>query len=395
VLVSTSPPDRAAGRVADPAAGSAGLGSAGLRPVHGSARDVLALLSAWQAAPEEPEPLLIATSGSTGEPKQVVLSRAAMRASARATERRLGGPGQWLLNLPSSYVAGVQVLFRSVLAGTEPVIEGEHPDFVTAAKAMSGPRRYVSVVPTQLHRMLADDATAEALRGFDTVLVGGARLDPSLREAASAAGVRVVATYGMSETCGGCVYDGVPLDGVAVAIGDDGRVRLSGPVLFEGYAGRPDLTAQVLREGWFLTSDTGRLDDDGRLQVLGRVDDLVISGGVNVPTQAVAARLAEHPDLASVEVVGVPDEEWGQRVVAVVVPRDSGVPPLEALRDFAAETLPRTWAPRAVVPAASLPLLGNGKVDRRAVEQIAADADEAADAADAAAADAADGRTDG
>jgi O-succinylbenzoic acid--CoA ligase len=366
--VSTSPPDRAAGHVADAAAGSAGL-----RPVHGSARDVSALLTAWQDAEEEPEPLLIATSGSTGEPKQVVLSRAAMRASARATERRLGGPGQWLLNLPSTYVAGVQVLFRSVLAGTAPVIEAEHPDFVTAARAMSGPRRYVSLVPTQLHRMLTGDDTAEALRGFDTVLVGGARLDPSLRAAAAAAEVRVVATYGMSETCGGCVYDGVPLDGVAVAIGDDGRVRLSGPVLFEGYAGRPDLTAQVLREGWFLTSDTGRLDGDGRLQVLGRVDDLVISGGVNVPTQAVAARLAEHPDLAAVEVVGVPDHEWGQRVVAVVVPRGGGLPPLEELRDFAAETLPRPWAPRAVVPAATLPLLGNGKIDRRAVERLAAD----------------------
>ena len=129
----------------------------------------------------------------------------------------------------------------------------------------------------------------------------------------------MVATYGMAETCGGCVYDGYALDGVAVAVGSDGRIRLGGPTLFDGYDGDPAATAEALVDGWFLTSDAGRLDEDGRLHVLGRLDDVVVSGGVNVPTPAVAARLREHPGVADAAVVGVPDEEWGNRVVAFVV----------------------------------------------------------------------------
>jgi O-succinylbenzoic acid--CoA ligase len=333
--------------------------------VHGSPAEVLGLLRAWHDADPEPAPLVIATSGSTGEPKRVVLSRAAMRASATATASRLGGPGQWLLNLPATYVAGLQVLFRSVLAGTEPVVQDG--SFVAAAAAMTGERRYVSLVPTQLHRMLQDPAETAALRGFDSVLVGGAAVPAGLRVRAADAGVRVVATYGMSETCGGCVYDGHPLDGVAVAIGPEGRVRIAGPVLFDGYDGRADLTAQLLRDGWFHTHDLGRLDDDGRLQVLGRVDDVVLSGGVNVPGPAVAARLREHPAVEAAEVVGAPDAEWGQRVVACLV----GDLSLDEARDWVAAAHPRSWAPRQVLRLDAIPLLGNGKVDRRRLEELA------------------------
>jgi O-succinylbenzoic acid--CoA ligase len=281
-----------------------------------------------------------------------------MRASADATHARLGGPGQWVLNLLPAYVAGLQVLFRSVRAGTTPV---------ASADALTGGRRYLSLVPTQLTRMLDVAADLEWLRGLDTVLVGGARLDPALRGRAEDAGVRVVATYGMSETCGGCVYDGVPLDGVEVDLAPDGRVRLGGPVLFDGYDGRPDLTAQVLRDGRFVTADLGRLVD-GRLQVLGRVDDVVVSGGVNVATGAVAGRLREPPTVHGAEVVGVPDDEWGRAVVAVVVA--DGLT-LAAARDWVAGTLPRTWAPRRLVPVDTLPLLANGKTDRLAVERLA------------------------
>ena len=337
---------------------------ASLRPVFGAAAEILELLRAWNTGPE-PEPLLIETSGSTGEPKRVVLSRAAMRASALATQSRLGGPGQWLLNLPPSYVAGTQVLFRSVLAGTEPVVQDG--DFAPAAAAMSGERRYVSLVPTQLTRMLASPRDVEALRTFDVVLVGGARVDPALRRTAAEAGVTVVATYGMSETCGGCVYDGLPLDGVEVGIGPDGRVRIGGPVLFDGYDGQPELTAQVKRDGCFLTQDLGALGEDGRLRVLGRVDDVVISGGVNVATPAVAARLREHPGVRAAEVVGVDDDEWGQRVVAVLV----GDVTLEEARDWVASAHPRSWAPRTVVLVDELPLLANGKADRLRLRKLA------------------------
>jgi len=335
-----------------------------LTPVTGTPAEVLTLLRAWQAA-EDPGPVVVATSGSTGEPKDVVLSRAAMRASASATERRLGGIGQWLLNLPASYVAGLQVLFRSVLAGTTPVVQDA--DLASAAATMTGERRYVSLVPTQLTRLLDDERQAEALRRFDTVLVGGARLDPALRSRAAQAGVAVVSTYGMSETCGGCVYDGRPLDGVEVAVGDDGRVRLGGPVLFDRYDGQPDLTAQVKRDGWFTTQDLGRLDD-GVLTVLGRADDVVLSGGVNVPAPAVADRLRAHPAVRAAEVVGVQDDEWGQRVVAVLV-GDLG---LEEARDWVTAVHPRAWAPRDVVALDALPLLDNGKVDRLAVQRAAA-----------------------
>ena len=337
------------------------MSSPTLDPVRGSAEEILTLLREWDAA-DDPAPLAVETSGSTGAPKRVRLSRAAMRASADATHARLGGAGQWLLNLPPAYVAGLQVLFRSVRARTDPVIQ-DGP-FEDAVAAMTGERRYVSLVPTQLVRLL----DGGALRGFDTVLVGGARLEPDLRDRATRSGVRVVATYGMSETCGGCVYDGRPLDGVAVKIGSDDRIRVGGPVLFDGYDGQPELTAQAKEHGWFVTRDLGRIDHDGLLRVTGRVDDVVISGGVNVPAGAVAARLREHPCVTEAEVVGVPDPEWGQAVVAVL----AGDLSLAAARDWVAADLPRSWSPRLVVPVAALPLLPNGKVDRLAVERLAA-----------------------
>ena len=340
---------------------------ASLRPVQGSAAEVLGLLQAWDTSPEGSPgaaPLTVDTSGSTGEPKRVVLSRAAMRASADATHARLGGPGQWSLALPPTYVAGLQVLFRSVRAGTEPVV-GD--DLSEALDRMDGSRRYVSVVPTQLRRCLDEPATAVALARLDAVLVGGASLDPRLRQEAEEAGVPVVTTYGMSETCGGCVYDGVPLDGVEVSTGDDGRVRIGGPVLFDGYEGRPDLTAEVLRDGRLVTQDLGRVEPDGRLRVLGRVDDVVVSGGVNVPASAVARRVREHPRVRAAEVVGVDDDTWGSAVVAVVV----GEVDRQELRDWVAADVARSWAPQRVVRVDALPLLPNGKVDRLAVRRMA------------------------
>jgi O-succinylbenzoic acid--CoA ligase len=331
-----------------------------LRPVSGSAEGILALLRDWEAAPGEPEPVVVETSGSTGRPKRVVLSRRAMRASADATHSRLGGAGRWLLALPPTNVAGLQVLFRSVRAGVEPVVVDDLADLPAGAGC-----RYLSLVPTQLHRALASPRHLEALCRLDAVLVGGAPLAPSDRATAEAAGVRVVATYGMSETCGGCVYDGRPLDEVEVDVDADGQVLLAGPVLFDGYQGDAELTEAVLRGGWLRTHDLGRLDD-GRLVLLGRADDVVVSGGVKVPTPAVAAALRRHPSVDRVEVVGVPDAEWGERVVAVVVA--AGPVPAAELR---ALVRPRAWAPKQVVLVDGLPLLPGGKVDRVAVRRIA------------------------
>jgi O-succinylbenzoic acid--CoA ligase len=172
--------------------------------------------------------------------------------------------------------------------------------------------------------------------------------------------VRVVATYGSAETAGGCVYDGVALDGVGLATDVGGRLRISGPTLFERYDGDAELTSKVLVDGWFRSEDAARIDEDGRLQLLGRLDDIVVSGGVNVPGPAVARRLREHPEVREVEVFGVPDEEWGMRLAAFVV----GELSLDEARAWVAELHPRSWAPRQLVTLDELPLLANGKVDR-------------------------------
>ncbi len=319
-------------------------------------------LSRWLEA-DTPAPLLIETSGSTGRPKGVVLPRRAVLASVEASARRLGASGRWLLALPSSYVAGVQVIVRSLVAGHEPVVvDGLDVGRASAAHRGDTPT-FVSLVPTQLHRIMTDPDQVAALARCHTVLVGGAGLDPDLRRRAEGQGVRLVSTYGSSETAGGCVYDGVPLDGVGVTLGAEGRIRIGGPTLFSHYDNDPGLTAETVVDGWYVTSDAGRFDEDGRLQVLGRVDDVVISGGVKIPLTAVAERLRRHLLVQEAEVFGVPDPEWGQKLVAVLV----GTAHDAELRDWISAEHPRSWAPREFRWVDQLPLLPNGKVDRQAV----------------------------
>ncbi|MCF4119395.1 AMP-binding protein [Antribacter sp. KLBMP9083] len=372
--------------------------------------------------------LVLRTSGSTGVPREVALGAAALRASADATHARLGGPGRWLLVLPPTHVAGVQVVTRSVVARTPLTAAPDGPftaegfarlasDFLDAQPALpdGGPggrvaRAYVSLVPTQLHR-LVDAAAAgspaglAALARFDAVLVGGAATPAPLLAEARGARVRVVTTYGMSETSGGCVYDGVPLPGVRVRLvrgdgtgaepagasgagaGAVGVIELSGPVLALGYAGDPAATRAAFRTDpdgtrWFRTSDLGRLDE-GRLTVLGRADDVVVTGGVNVAPAAVEAVLAEVlPGVlglpAEACVVGVPDPEWGQAVVAVIALAGEG-PGLTSVDDdvlvrvrtAVAERLGTAAAPRRLYVTGALPTRGPGKTDRRAVADAA------------------------
>ena len=335
--------------------------------LRGSTAEVVSALSTWLAAADD-EPLVVETSGSTGSPKRVVLSRRAVLASVEATARRLGGEGRWLLALPASYVAGAQVITRSLVAGHAPVLLDDQGSVAAAAEATD--LDFVSLVPTQLRRMLDDESETAALRSLRTVLLGGGPIEPGLRERAAASGVEVVATYGSAETAGGCVYDGVGLDGVALKVAADGRLLVTGPMLFDGYDGDPVLTAEVLVDGWFRTSDAARIDEDGRLQVLGRLDDVVVTGGVNVPGTAVASRLREHPAVAEAEVLGVPDDEWGNRLVAFVVPA-GGVPSRADLRDFVAEVHPRSWGPRQLVVLPAMPLLPNGKPDRVRLRALA------------------------
>lgn len=320
--------------------------------------------------------LVLATSGSTGTPKGALLTAVALRASGAATHSRLGGPGAWLLALPAHHVAGMQVLARSVAAGTTPTVldvtAGFDPAALPAAvAAMPAGRRYTSLVPTQLVRVLTDRGATRALAGLDAVLLGGAATAPSLLEAARTAGITVVRTYGMSETCGGCVYEEVPLDGVRVRLdgadGRSGRVLLGGPTLAAGYRGRPGHPAWA-EPGWFRTDDLGEWDGT-RLRVLGRADDAITTGGLTVVPQVVEAALVAHPAVAEAVVLGLPDREWGESVVAVVVPTTGAAPTLAELREHVRATLPGSAAPRALHLREALPLRGPGKVDRAALRR--------------------------
>jgi o-succinylbenzoate---CoA ligase len=308
--------------------------------------------------------VIIVTSGSTGEPKGVELSAAALCHSARASLARLGAwgaapaadgrdAGGWLCCLPVTHVAGLQVLVRSLLSSSERTVA---PTLTATALSESG-CSYVSVVPTQLVRLLDEPGGAVALAEFAAVLVGGAAVPAGLLDRARAAGVRAVTTYGMSETCGGCVYDGVPLDGVTVRAGGDGLLRISGPVLMNRYRGGPDLGDE------FVTSDLGYVRD-GRVVVRGRADDVINTGGHKVVPGEVAAVLESCPGVLEVVVVGRADPEWGQRVTAVVVPADPDDPPsLELLRIHVSKRLPRYACPSEVVLTRAIPVLASGKPD--------------------------------
>ena len=362
--------------------------------------------------------LVLRTSGSTtGTGQLIAVSAAALVASARATHDRLGGPGTWLLPLPAHHVAGLQILIRSLMAATAPVVVDTSTGFSPAALAealrsarhsaaptadpaagSAATRLYVSLVPTQLVRVLREPAASRALTEADAVLLGGAAVDPALLARARQAGIRVVTTYGMSETGGGCVYNGRPLDGVELSIQNPdaegaGRILISGPVLAEGYL-QPADRAPDDAGGGFLkssgkrvlaTSDRGRLRSDGRLEVLGRLDDVIITGGVKVEPRTVEEALTGLDAVAEACAVGLPDTQWGSVVVAAVVlepaagqetPGNRGGPDGAALREAVRTRLDGAHAPKRIVVLEALPLRPSGKVDRRAVARLLAAAAE-------------------
>lgn len=418
--------------------------------------------------------MVLRTSGSTtGTGKLVGVSMDALVASARATHKRLGGPGIWVLALPAYHAAGVQVLVRAAVAGTHvfnaykeggfdpqhlaQVIDaacvaaadcdagssfdgdavsscaggvgGEAEGALAADDSGRACPVYTSLVPTQLRRALDDEQLRGALARLDAVLIGGAAADAQLLEQAKAAGIRVVTTYGMSETCGGCVYDGQPLPGVSMDVDQaTGAIWLSGPMLATGYLGDEERTRRCFvsrpqagegtrdagetasatesaeagaggpgagsdagaeaRAGtgsgvgageparrWFITSDRGHIVD-GRLQVLGRLDDVIISGGIKVEPGPIEALLALNPLVSECAVVGLPDLQWGQVVTAVVVPAsmpglgrvDEGAI-LAQIRVYLEQKLSGAQCPKQVLLADALPYKGIGKVDRRALAQ--------------------------
>ncbi|MBL1076332.1 AMP-binding protein [Nocardia sp. 2] len=320
--------------------------------------------------------VVLSTSGSSGVPKRTMLSRNALAASARASSARLGGAGEWLLCLPAGFIAGFQVVSRAVLGGTRVQALGggafHAAGFAAAARRLGAGTRYTSLVPTQVKRLLADAEGRAALALFDKVLIGGAPLDAQsdrrLREITGA-----VVTYGMTETCGGCVYDGRPLDGVQVRL-VDGVIHLGGDVVADGYLGAALAdSACFYTDGdrrWYRTADRGHWSD-GLLVPTGRVDDLINTGGMKVSALAIEAAVAEFDGVDTAVILGLPDPEWAAAVGAYIVVRQGFPPPdPEALRAHVRERLGRAAAPKRIVFGETLPLLPNSKIDRRAVREF-------------------------
>lgn len=385
--------------------------------------------AALQARIEQMPPsvdVILETSGSTtGEPRLVGLSYSALVASARATHQVLGGPGRWIVALPVHHVAGMHTLVRSCVAGTSPIIADMSTGFdadaliraCRTAKDDPSTRGYLSIVPKQLADALDHGGELVELLGqLDAILVGGSGVSPALLQRAREAGMHVVTTYGMTETCGGCVYDGKPLPGVEIRV-RNGNIEIAGPVLMETYIDEKDTTAFVEQDGrkWLVTSDAGEIND-GILTVLGRSDDVIISGGVNIAPSRVADIVTALPEVSAASVVALPDDEWGQVVGVAVVSKDlsnqiseggagvnasgdagssvSGSPSMseggagasvaegfsmfaqaqsplaefaEHLRDVVGAELGRDHAPRVVAVVDELPTTDLGKVDRSGV----------------------------
>ncbi len=318
--------------------------------------------------------LVVETSGTTGRPKRVALSANAVLASAAASESALGGPGQWLLALPVQYIAGSNVLARSLAAGTTPVpvppgrLSADR--VLEAVASMDDPTRYTALVPAQLSRLVdeaeADDALRRALAGFSRILVGGQATPRPLIERAIALGWRLTRTYGSSETCGGVVYDGAPVGQTEVRLSADGRVELGGPTLAEYYLDDPERTAATFvdHDGvrWYRTDDAGELVD-GVLRVTGRLDDTIVTGGLKVRLGDVERIVREQPGLADAVVVAGHHPEWGEVPVVVT----TGRPAIDELRRIVGATLPSEARPDRVLTVDAVPLLPSGKPDRLAV----------------------------
>ena len=308
--------------------------------------------------------LTVESSGSTGEPKRIQLSREALLASATGSDSALGGAGQWLLALPITYIAGLNVLIRSLVANAQPVIMNTAlpftPEgFANSASQLAGVRRYTSLVPTQLWRLLAtaesDPFVLAQLRSFTAILVGGAAVDTALIERAASLGIDVVTSYGSAETAGGVVYDGVAFKGTKLSLDLKGRILISGPTLANDLA----LTT-LMGKQWFRTSDLGRFTTDEKLEVIGRVNRVINSGGIKVSLDTIEELVRSVGGVVEVAALAVQDAEWGQRVALVYV----GSP---EIADFiAAECLSQLGAaakPVRVVRVASLPKLPSGKID--------------------------------
>lgn len=344
---------------------------AGTQAVFVTAPEVNGLMPEVHGLPDQVDSniaLIVESSGSTGTPKRIYLSRDAIVASAQASAAALGGHGQWLLALPINFVAGANVLIRSLAADSQPVMMNTSLPFTAEAFArsaslMNGARRYTSLVPAQLDRLVKaaalDDFLVAQVAKFDAILVGGQAASPQLVSKARALGWNIVVSYGMTETGGGCVYDGLPLPGVELRLDPNGVIEIAGATLAQ----------DVATNGWFHTSDLGQFSTDGRLQVLGRNDRVLISGGLKVSLDAIEAKSLELGGVVEAAALAVTDDHWGQRAALVYV----GSP---EVADYAAEQILEALGPAGkpvrVVRVAQIPKLVSGKTDYLALKALLA-----------------------
>jgi O-succinylbenzoic acid--CoA ligase len=307
--------------------------------------------------------LVIATTGSSGTPKEVGIAASALLASARASNSALAAqPGNtWSLLLPLTHIAGINVLIRALELGSEPIdlrnFQGEYPH-----------ADFTAIVPTQLFKALnGDDQLLKHLTGAKAVLVGGAALATDLHLQAKNAGVNIVVTYGMTETTGGCVYDGVPLNGVEISITSEGRIAVKGPVLAQTYLGAQTLWDSQFKDGWFLTSDFGRMEN-GKLIVEGRSDDVIISGGENISLSAIESSLHSHFPHTSFAAFSLKDTQWGQSLHVAIA--GDGATTDDEISQYLSEHFGDFSKPKGYLHIPELPLIGIGKVDRKKLTQL-------------------------
>lgn len=349
-------------------------------------------------APDEPLEsddiaLVIATSGSTGTPHGVLLSDRVLLEAADRSLARLGGPGHWVATMPLHHIGGVMTVVRALRVGLEvtadPSLGGETrfepaafaattQDAVSRARA-DGVSLYTSLVPTQLARLAAEPTGMRALTAYDAVLQGAAACPPDLLTLLRESGVNLVVSFGMTETTGGCVYDGVAFDGTTVSlvdVADDvGRIVLGGSLVAQGYRRLPELTAELFGADGFRTSDLGRIGPGGVLEVVGRIDDVVHVGGVNVSVLAVQNAIRALDGVDDVAVVPLADAEWGARLIAcVAVGTSRPVGLAEEARLLVASSLGRRAVPEVRL-LDELPMLSSGKVDRAALRDFVSSAD--------------------
>ena len=315
--------------------------------------------------------VVIPTSGTTGKPKGAMLTADSLKASAEASHAYLGGKGQWLLALPICHIAGLQVMIRSIISSTIPVIlpvDFKPYTLISAINSLTGNRRYASMVAVQLHKTLHNVDAVSALASLNAVLIGGGPISNKLMERASSLGINIIHTYGMSETSGGCIYNGTALNGVSLRI-ENSRVLIGGPLVAKGYRNAIN-SNPFISTNWFCSNDLGIIENTGKLRIIGRADESINTGGLTIVPQLVESVINTHPSINACVVFGIPDKYLGERVaVAILLTPRTPIPKIDEIQKYVTKTLDITATPREMYIVKKLPYNSLGKINRSSLAQ--------------------------